>query len=197
LAMLMLMLATTTAGCTEIQRVHAGDDAPAFSLKDIDGNTVGTDLFKGRIGILHLFPVDSGDAANQTTRDNIRSENLRTLRELAAIKANATFHGIAFLSVGIVAYRTPPYTQETADQAVRDLRNEVGVSWPVAAELRGDSVYGRDGTAYALYHPSGPNTYVIDEKGIVRIFDGGANIIDCLPPNLSKLLSGQLENVAC
>ncbi len=132
-------------------RLEPGDKAPAFSLKDQDGNTVRLSQFKGRKVLLYFYPkADTPGCTKQSCA-------VRDARKSLANK------GVAVLGVS----PDPPDAQKRFDAKFKlgfpllaDTEHAVAEAYGVWGEK---SLYGRK------FMGINRSAFVIDEKGkIVR-----------------------------
>jgi thioredoxin-dependent peroxiredoxin len=132
-------------------RLEVGDNAPAFSLPDADGNTVKLSDFKGRKVIVYFYPAASTPGCTKEACDF--RDNLGDLND-AGLKV-----------VGISPDKPAKLAKFRDDQKLTfpllsDPDHEVLTAWGAYGEK---TMYGK--TVQGVIR----STFVVDEKGEIEV----------------------------
>ncbi|MCY2993807.1 MAG: redoxin domain-containing protein [Planctomycetota bacterium] len=146
-----------------------GNPSGDFFFTDLQGERVTRDSLLGKISVLVWF---NNHPASQSSL-----EQLAQVQAEFAKESGVTFHAIC----------TEPQTLSTAQ--VQELTRRWGVSMRVVRDLQ---AFGRD----AFQVPWAPTLVILDQRGLVQLFEVGANPTQRqnLSAVLQQLLKG--ENVA-
>ena len=143
----------------EAQTLGVGDDAPDFTVLDVDDRPHNLTDYRGRVLVIDFFATWCGPCANQLSV-------MKDLRdELPTDK-------VAFLMIDI--------DDRESREAVSAYRDSKGIGWPVA--YGGDDV-GDDYDVEAI-----PTTVVVDAEGVVQYYHVGITSKTDLKVAISELL---------
>jgi cytochrome c biogenesis protein CcmG, thiol:disulfide interchange protein DsbE len=125
-------------------------DAPAFTLKNLDGAPVSLDDFKGKVVLLNFWATWCDPCKEETPALEAAYQKLKD-------------QGLVIVGVDLYnAERSRSY----GIQEVRQFVNRYGVTYPIVLDESGSV-----GQAYAI-HPI-PTSYFIDQQGKVRYLKVG------------------------
>jgi len=137
-----------------------GEQAPTFSLTDIDGNAVSLQSLRGKVVVLDLFATWCGPCKSQ-------------MAELNEVRARYSTSEVVILSIDVD-------TRETASQA-REFKAEYGATWAFAMDT--DSVGEKYG-ASAI-----PTLAIIDRAGNLAYTNQGLEDASALIARIDPLLA--------
>ncbi|MGB3481952.1 MAG: thioredoxin-dependent thiol peroxidase [Mycobacterium sp.] len=136
---------------TETTRLQVGDQAPAFSLPDADGNTVNLADFKGRKVIVYFYPAASTPGCTKQACD---------FRDSLAPLNDA---GLAVVGISpdkpekLAKFRD---TEELTFPLLSDPSKEVLTAWGAFGEKK---LYGK------IVQGVIRSTFVVDEQGKIEV----------------------------
>ncbi len=137
-----------------------GDEAPAFSITDIDGNAVSLQSLRGKVVVLDLFATWCGPCQGQ-------------MSELSEVRARYSSSEVVILSIDVDS-------RETASQ-VREFKADHGATWAFAMDTDGvGDKYG----ASAI-----PTLAIVDRAGNLAYRNQGLEQSEDLMARIDPLLA--------
>ncbi|MBX3469901.1 MAG: thioredoxin family protein [Planctomycetes bacterium] len=148
-ALAALTLVTSPVGAEEAPaaRARIGEQAPAFSLTDLQGRTHTLEQYRGKVVVLEWFNPDCPFVVKH-------HQHNKTMKDLAAKYKD---RDVVWLAINSGAAGKQGAGQERNERAVR----EFGIEYPVLLDPTGAT-----GRAYAAV--TTPHMYVIDTQGVLR-----------------------------
>jgi peroxiredoxin len=122
--------------------------APAFTLKDVKGNNVALESFKGKVVVLNFWTKTCGPCMEEMPEIADLARIVRPMNDVAVVTIS---------------------TDETGDEALATLKAVLKEEPPFPILMDPDLKVVREKFGTSLY----PETWIIDKQGIIRArFDG-------------------------
>ncbi len=137
-----------------------GEQAPTFSLTDIDGNAVSLGSLRGKVVVLDLFATWCGPCQSQ-------------MAELSEVRGRFSASDVVILSIDVD-------TRETASQA-REFKAEYGATWAFAMDT--------DGVGDKYGASSIPTLAIVDRDGNLAYRNQGLEDASALIARIEPLLA--------
>lgn len=172
IALLLLSSAFAAASVLDSKDTEATGDAPEFSVKDLDGNTISSEDLKGKVVVLNLLVIYCGGIVYDKGRSQI--SEMREAWETDKDRA-------VFLTV---TSENCPTTD--LDAVVKDLN----ISWQLANDWPDMTVYG----AYSDYFSKhGDPTLIIIDVNWNVVKHAGFMGHEDISNNITKALEGKQD----
>lgn len=185
---IFLLIISFFIGCTEEK---SWGDAPDFSLKTLDGNTITLSSYQEKVIILDFTGVNCGWCVPQTiVLEKIREEYSK--ENLNIITIDVWGDSVSSLSNLIEAYRckSPCEMENTYSHLqIREFKSSAGME--NGLELDWNFGIDTDGTITEDYVPSSsvPKIVIIDKKGNIYYTNSGYTDYSTIKNKLNELIS--------